>query len=179
MKLGFLLLSAALAWPAQARDWQVDYARSRVGFVIKQMNVPVEGGFRRFAAQAVFDPLKPESGSFRVEVEVASIDTGAEDGDNEAKRPAWFDAARHPKAWFVSSSVRKEAGYYVATGDMNIKGRTRPLAVAFVLTPRRDGGWTATGRFPLKRSDFAIGGGDWADVVADEAEVKFSILLRP
>ncbi len=179
MRFLFLLLLANLAWPAQAKDWQVDYAKSRVGFVIKQMNVPVEGEFRRFTVQADFDPLKPETGHFRVEVEVASIATGAEDGDNEAQRPAWFDAAHHPKASFVSRSVRKEAGYYVATGDMSVKGNTRPLAVAFVLRPQRDGGWVATGRFPLKRSDFALGGGDWADVVAEDAEVKFSLVLQP
>lgn len=179
MRIGILLMLAALAWPALAKDWQVDYAKSRVGFVIKQMNVPVEGGFRRYAVQADFDPLRPEAGRFRVEVDVASIDTGAADGDAEAQRPAWFDAARHAKAGFVSQAVRREAGYYVATGELSVKGKTRPIAVAFVLTPQREGGWLASGRFPLRRSDFAIGGGDWADVVADEAEVKFSIRLRP
>lgn len=179
MRMLVLLMLASLAGPASAKEWLVDYAKSRVGFVIKQMNVPVEGGFRRYAVQADFDPLRPEDGRFRVEVEVASIDTGAADGDAEAQRPAWFDAAHHPKAGFVSQSVRREAGYYVATGELRVKGKTRPIAVAFVLAPQREGGWLASGRFSLKRSDFAIGGGDWSDVVADQAEVKFSIRLRP
>jgi polyisoprenoid-binding protein YceI len=174
----FLLPLLWLVLPAGAADWRVDYGRSQVGFVIKQMNVPVEGSFRHFTANAVFDPLKPETSRFRVEVQVASIDTGSAEGNAEVMRPAWFDAARYPKALFVSDVVRRERGYYTATGDLTVKGKTQPITASFVLTPERGGGWMATGRFMLKRSDFGVGGGEWADVVGDDAEVKFKMLLR-
>ncbi len=179
MKAALLLLSLWLAVPAQAGDWHVDYNRSKIGFTIKQMNVPVEGTFRRFTVQAAFDPSNPETSGFRVELDTASIDTGSEEGNGEAVRPAWFDTGHFPKALFASSSVKKAAGYYVATGDLTVKGKTQPINVAFALTPQREGGWMASGRFELKRSAFGIGGGEWSDVVADDAEVKFSMLLLP
>ncbi|MEW5770429.1 MAG: YceI family protein [Pseudomonadota bacterium] len=172
--LGFLVL------PVQARDWQVDYAKSAVRFVIRQMNVPVEGGFRRFAAQADFDPARPEQGRLRVELDVGSIDTGSTEGDGEARRPLWFDAARHPRAVFVSKAIRRLAdGRYAASGELNVKGQVRPVTVPFALVRQANGGWLAEGGFALRRSDFGIGGGDWNDVVDDVAEARFRIALLP
>jgi polyisoprenoid-binding protein YceI len=175
-----LLLLALVALPAAAQDWATDAAKSQLVFAIKQMNVPTEGGFKRYVARANFDPAKPEAGRFQIEVDINSIDTGTDDGDAEVKRPVWFDSARHPKATFVSKSVRKEAnGTFTALGDLTIKGQTRPFAASFSLVPQPGGSYLAQGRFPLKRSDFGIGGGDWDQVVANEADIRFKIVLLP
>jgi polyisoprenoid-binding protein YceI len=182
MKMLWYGVLALFAFPAWAQDWKVDYGRSELRFVIKQMNVPVEGGFGKFAVSAAFDAAKPELGQFRVEVDVASIDTGSEDGNGEVKRPAWFDAARYPKAMFVSKSIRKDgSGRYTLAGDMMVKNHTKSIVVPLVLMPQRDGGWLASGRFTLKRSDFDIGGGEWADpsVVAEAVDGRFKIFLLP
>jgi polyisoprenoid-binding protein YceI len=179
MKFVLLAICGLWAWPALAQDWKLDSARSQLRFVVKQMNVPVEGGFARFDAQARFEPAHIEAGQFRVEVDVASIDTGSSDGDAEAKRPGWFDTARYAKALFVSKSVRKAAdGSYLATGDLTVKGQTRPVQAVFKLG-RQAAGWLADGRFILRRSDFGIGGGDWNGVVANEVEVRFRLALLP
>lgn len=175
-----LSLLLCLAAPAWAQDWKLDADKSQVRFAIKQMNVPAEGGFKRFAVQASFDPARPEAGRFRFEVDIASIDTGSDEGDVEAKRPIWFDTARYPRAQFVSKRVHKEAdGSYTALGEMTIKGRTRSFSAPFALLRQPGGAWLAQGRFPLKRSDFGIGGGEWNDVVADEADIRFKIVLLP
>ncbi len=182
MKKYGLLVLALCAGSVAAKDWQVDFGKSRIGFVIKQMNVPVEGSFGRYSVKATFDPAKPELGLFRVDLDVASIDTGSAEGNDEAKRPAWFDTARYPKASFVSRSIRRDdAGIYTASGDFTLKGRTQSMTVPFILTPQRNGGWLASGRVALKRSQFDIGGGEWADpsVVADDLEARFKILLNP
>ena len=182
MKMVWHLLFAVLVFPAWAQDWKVDYSRSDIRFIIKQMNVPVEGGFGRFNVQMVFEPSKPELGVFRVEVDVASIETGSEDGNGEVKRPAWFDMARYPKLSFVSKTIRREApGRFTMIGDLAVKGRTRPLTVPLLLMPQRDGGWLASGRFALKRSYFDIGSGEWADpsVVANDIDGRFKMMLIP
>ena len=174
-----LVLLMCLALPAGAQDWKLDTAKSQVRFVIKQMNVPTEGGFRRFVAQASFDPAKPEAGRFRVDVDTASIDSGSVEGDDEVKRPVWFDVKKHPWATFIAKGVRRDGeSRYSAIGDLSIKGQTRALVAPFTLT-RQGSGWLAQGRFPLKRSAYGIGGGDWADVVADDLEVRFNLVLLP
>jgi len=176
----FGLVLAVLPVLATAQNWKVDYAKSHVRFVIKQMNVPVEGGFRRFSATANFDPRKIERANFRVELDVASIDTGSADGDGEARRPQWFDAARYPKATFVSRTVAKGAdGRFVTSGELTVKGRSRAISLPFSLVRQEGGAWLAEGRLPISRGDFGIGGGDWNDVVADQAEARFRIWLNP
>jgi len=177
MLLGLMLV----VFPALAQEWKVDQGRSQVRFVITQMNVPVEGGFGRFTMKARFDPAKPENAPLlRVELDVASIDTGSAEGDDEARRPLWFDAARHPKATFLCTSVKKQKdGRYLASGDLTLKGRSRPITVPFSLAPQPNGAWLAEGRVPVSRADFGIGGGEWNDVVADRAEVRFRIWLMP
>lgn len=178
MKMLFVLLMC-LAPPVLAQDWKLDAGKSQIQFVIKQMNVPTEGGFRRFIAHASFDPARPEAGRFRVDVDTGSADTGSTEGDDEVKRPAWFDSKAHPWAIFTARSVRREAdGGYTAMGDLNIKGQSRALAAPFTLT-RQGNAWLARGRFLLKRSAYGIGGGDWADVVADDLEVRFNLVLLP
>lgn len=177
-----LLFLTLLALPAAAQDWKVDYSRSQISFLIKQMNVPVEGSFGRYVVKALFDAGKPEQGTFDVELDIASINTGSEEGDDEAKRPAWFDTKRFPKARFVSKSIKRDGpGRYTVNGDLTLKGRTLPITAATVLTPQRGGGWIVSGRTALKRSKFDIGGGEWADpsVVADDLEARFKILLNP
>lgn len=175
-----LLGSLLVALPAPAQDWKLDTASSWVRFTSRQMNVPMAGGFKRFAASARFDPARPEAGSYRVEVEVASIDTGTAEGDDEVKRPAWFDAARHPRASFTTRHVRRTAQGFLAQGDMTVKGQTRPAEMAFTLVPQGKG-WRADGRYTLKRSDFGIGGGEWSDpsIVADPVQVEFRLVLTP
>lgn len=177
----FLLLCLMLtSLPAMAREWRVDYGKSQIGFVIRQMNVPVEGGFRRFTVQARFDPARVEGAVLRVELDMASMDTGSPDGDSEARRPLWFDMSRYPQASFVSRKVTRQAdGRFQANGELIIKGRSRVVDVPFALSRQANGAWLAEGKLPIRRGDFGIGGGDWNDVVADQAEAHFRIWLMP
>lgn len=180
MKRVFLLCLLLVSLPSMAQEWRADYGKSHIRFVIRQMNVPVEGGFKRFSVQARFDPAKVEGAVLRVDLDMASIDTGSSDGDGEARRPPWFDMARYPTATFVSRTVARQAdGRFVASGDLTIKGRSRAVAIPFSLARQVNGAWLAEGRLPIRRGDFGIGGGDWNDVVADQAEAQFRIWLMP
>jgi len=177
-----LLILACIALPAAAAaaEWKMDTGQSRLDFSLKQMNVPTDGGFKRFLARAKFDPASPETGQFNIDVDVNSIDTGSDEGDSEVKRPVWFDTARYPRATFTSNRLRKEAnGSYTAFGTLTIKGQTRPASAPFSLLRQPGGGYLAQGRFQLKRSDFGIGGGDWDEVVANDVDVRFKIVLLP
>lgn len=176
--LGSWLLLTALATAVGA----VEYARwlpqdSQVGFAYRQMGVPLQGRFARIDAQITFDPQRPEAGRAIVEVDVASIDTGLAEANDTALSRDWFDAKTHPKARFVSTAVRPlGADRYEVSGELTIKGRTRAVSAPF--TVRRDGDRAVlTGTFVLKRLQFGIGEGTWADVsaVADEVEVRFQL----
>lgn len=172
------MLAIALPAAAQAPK-KIDKARSSIRFVTKQMNVPVEGQFKRFDATVAFDPAKPESTKAEFEVDLGSIDLGNADGDTEAKRKAWLNIEAFPKATFVADSVKASGpGKYVATGKLTIKGTTLPITAPFTLADAA-GTRTVEGQFTLKRLPYKIGEGPWADTdtVADEVLVRFRFVL--
>ncbi len=175
------MLSVSLAPEAGDASAQrlsaVDLDKSGITFVSKQMGVPVEGKFGRFSVQLVFDAAKPGEGRVRVELDVASIDTGSDEANDEVKGKRWFDVKNHPVARFVSSSVKSlGASRYEVAGKLTIKGRTKDVIAPFTLKPVGQGA-LFDGAFVLKRLEYGIGEGAWSDTdtVADEVQVKFRI----
>ena len=170
-----LALGAALLAPALA---QVDAAKSSVVAISKQMGVPVEGRFKRFSAQLSFDPAKPAEGKASVDIDIASFDLGAEDFNRETVKPEWFNAAKFPKATFVTSAIKPAgAGKFEATGKLTIKGITRDV-VAPVSFRAEGGQQVFEGVLPIKRLAFNIGEGAWKDTstVADDVQIRFRIV---
>ena len=178
-----LLLAAALVLAAPHAAAQapqrIDRAKSSIRFVTKQMNVPVEGQFKRFDATVAFDPARPDATKAEFEVDLTSIDLGNAEGETEAKRKVWLNVEAFPKAKFVAESVKPAGpGKYVATGPLSIKGISQPITAPFTLVDAA-GVRTVEGQFTMKRLPFKIGEGPWADTdtVADEVLVRFKFTL--
>lgn len=178
------LLSATLLWalavlvPAQAQI--VVPEQSEVAFTTRQMGVPVEGRFKRWAAQIRFDPRQPQAAQVDFTIDTASLAFGAAETEAEAAKPGWFHVAKFPQARFVSSSVRSiGTGRFEVLGALTLKGQTRDIRVPVQLSPGRGSLITASGSFTLRRLDFQIGDGDWNDpsLVADEVQVKLRLVL--
>lgn len=180
MRILLLALAIGLSLPADAQvPRQIDSARSYIRFVSKQMNVPVEGQFKRFDATIAFDPDKPQATKAEFEVDLGSIDLGNAEGETEAKRRAWLNVDAFPKARFVAASVTQAApGRYTATGTLTIKGLSQNITAPFTLA-EANGARTVEGQFTLKRLQFKIGEGPWADTetVADDVLVRFRFTL--
>jgi polyisoprenoid-binding protein YceI len=172
------LLSSGFAHAAELSAVQLD--KSSIAFVSKQMNVPVEGDFKKFTAQISLDPARPEAGRARIEIDLDSIDAGSAEANDEVKSKSWFNTREFPKASFVSSAVKAlGGGRFEAAGKMTIKGKTLESHAPFTLKQEK-GVLILDGAFPLKRLDYGIGSGVWSDtsVVADEVQVKFHFVLK-
>jgi polyisoprenoid-binding protein YceI len=171
-------LAVALAAPAFA-DQKLIPAQSEVDFTSRQMGVPVEGKFRKFDAQVAFDPKKPEAAKIGITIDLGSASLGAPETEAELVKPTWFDSKKFPQATFQSTSV-KAAGpaKFDVAGKLTIKGHAQDVVVPVTLT-QAGGTTTAAGAFTLKRLDFKIGEGEWADtsMVANDVQVKFKLAL--
>jgi polyisoprenoid-binding protein YceI len=169
------LLSSGLA-PAQT----VVTEKSEVRFVSKQMNVPVDGGFKKFTAAVSFDPSKLDAAKAQFNVDLNSIDLGLPEVNDEVKKPDWFNTAKFPNATFVSSGLKSLGGNkYEVAGKLTIKGVTKDITAPFTLTPQAGGNTLVEGAFPIKRLDYKIGEGSWSDTdtVANEVQIKLRLLL--
>jgi polyisoprenoid-binding protein YceI len=177
--LAATLAGLTLVAPVRAAEYNAIAAdRSSLDFVYRQMGVPVAGRFKKFAAQISFDPARPAAGKATLDVDLASIDAGSPEADDEVAGKVWFNTKGFPQARFVSSSVKSLGGNrYEVSGKMTIKGRTQEVSAPFTFTPQ-GGGAVIDGAFVLKRADFAIGEGAWADfgTVANEIQIKFRFL---
>jgi polyisoprenoid-binding protein YceI len=154
-------------------------AKSQIRFVTKQMNVPVEGVFRKFDGTVTFDPAKPEATKAEFEVELGSIDLGNAEGETEARRKVWLNVEGFPKAKFVAASVKPlGGGKFEARGPLTIKGASQEIVAPFTLAEAA-GVRTVEGQFTLKRLQYKIGEGPWADTetVADEVLVRFRFAM--
>jgi polyisoprenoid-binding protein YceI len=180
MKRIAMIAVMLLALPAAAAEFNiVQLDKSRVTFVSKQMGVPVDGGFRKFSAQLTFDPAKPEAGRASIEIDLASIDAGGAEANDEVKGKGWFNTREFPTAKFVATGVKAlGGGRYEAAGRMTIKGKTRDVVAPFIY--RMEGANAVLeGAIPLLRLQYGIGEGVWSDTatVADEVQVKFRFTL--
>jgi polyisoprenoid-binding protein YceI len=180
MRLAAVLLLAG--GTAIAAERPLVAAKSEIGFSVKQMGVAVTGDFKRFSARIDLDPKKPEAGSAEISVDIASVSTGTDEGDQTALDKAWLDATGFPKATFKSTSVRAlgAAGdRYEAKGLLAIKGKPREISVPFTLTTQPDGSAIVAGDFQIRRTDFGVGGGEWnqGDLVANDVPIHFRLTL--
>jgi len=156
--------------------------RSEIGFVSKQLGVNVEGRFRKWRANVDFRPRDLGHSRTEFEIELASIDLASEESEREIRRPQWFDTAKFPVARFASTSVSDLGGdRYTIAGRLSLKGVTRDVTVPVALTRDANGNRVATGQFILKRLEFKVGEGMWADTatIADDVVVRLRMVLPP
>lgn len=174
-----LLATALCTASALADTGKLLPAQSEVQFITKQMGVPVDGRFQSFDAQVTLDPKKPETGSVAIAIDMLSASLGVPETDAEMPKPTWFNAAKYPKATFKSTAIKGlGAGKFEVAGKLDIKGVVRELVVPVTITQAGPQS-TATGSFVLKRLEFKIGDGEWADttVVANDVTVKFKLVM--
>ena len=159
---------------------QVQTNESAVTFGYKQMGVPMDGKFNRFSAQISFDPATLAKAQAKIDIDVASIDTGSADANEEVAGKLWFNTKTFPGASFVSTGIKALGGNrYQATGKLSIKGKTLDVVTPVTFQATGTHG-VFEGTFAIKRLDFAIGEGEWTDVgtVADEIQIKFHIVVN-
>lgn len=177
--LATLAAGSALAQPAAAAPQTLVPAKSEVTFVAKQLGVPLQGRFKAFQVQSAFDPKAPATSKIAFSLDLGSVALNA-DADRELSKPEWFGTAKFPKATFQSSAIKAlGGGKFEVTGKLTLKGQAHDLVVPVQLS-QAQGLSTATGSFVLKRLDFKVGEGDWADasIVANDVQVSFKLVLQ-
>jgi len=116
--------------------YDVDATHSRLGFAAKHaMVATVRGGFKVYSGEVFLDEENPANSWAKVEIDVASVDTGNADRDAHLLTPDFFDVANHAKITFVSTKVEKvDDDVFTLIGDLTINGKTNPVSVNWELT---------------------------------------------
>ena len=123
----------ALAPADLSGSYTLDPTHTRIGFVARHaMVTKVRGAFNAFEGTAVLDFADPSRSSATVSIDVASIDTRQPQRDAHLRTNDFFDAPTFPTITFASTSAQQvDDVTFRLTGDLTIKGVTRPVSIDF------------------------------------------------
>ncbi|MBZ5201000.1 polyisoprenoid-binding protein [Planomicrobium chinense] len=109
------------------KRWTLDAAHSEIGFSVKHMMISkVKGSFTSFDAEVEANEEDLNGALIDFKIDVASINTNNADRDNHLRSADFFDAENHPHITFKANDIKKKDDEYELTGDLTIKGITRP-----------------------------------------------------
>lgn len=173
------LLLALLPLSAGAADW-VQAEGSRLAFAGKYQGEVFTGLFPGFATRLHFDPADPASARLDVNIPMQAVTSGNAEYDSEMRGAAFFNVARFPTARFQASGARRLAdGRYAMDGTLSLRGISKPVTFTFEWTPGAQP--VLFGRARVRRLQFDVGAGQWADtrMIPDEIAVATRLRLRP
>ena len=183
--LGLIAIAAAAlggAATAAAAEWNVVKEMSSVGFIAEQQGTRFNGRFETFDATVDFDPNAPGNGSIVGIVDTSTVNTRDHDRDAALRDPDWFDSANYPQARFESESITQlDDGSYEASGQLEIKGTTKPAKLTFTFDTGASGGNAMLdGKMTVNRFDYKVGEG-WNDTswVGQNVQIEVKLALAP
>jgi polyisoprenoid-binding protein YceI len=114
--------------------WQLDPSHTQVEFAVKHLGImTVRGYFADVQASGHINVQHPEDSSVEVVIQTASVRTNNDRRDEHLRTSDILDVENHPTMVFTSSKVEAGAAdRYAMTGDLTIKGNTRPVTLAVV-----------------------------------------------
>jgi len=173
------LLVSMMGAPARAADY-VQAPGSSLAFATKYDGEVFTGQFGGFDTRLSFDPQKLDQARLEVTIDLAGTTTGNRDRDSTLAGGDFFNVAKFAQARYVADSFRALGGNeYAADGELTLRGVSRPVTLHFSWTPGTPA--TLSGRATVKRLEFGVGGGDWADtgLIPDEVAISTRVFLHP
>ena len=111
--------------------WTFEPGHTSAEFKTRHMMVTfVRGSFKNVRGTLTFDPQNPEKSSVDVTIDAGSIWSGEPDRDGHLRNPDFLNADEHPHITFKGTDTQVIGDHdYIVSGDLTIRGVTRPTAL--------------------------------------------------
>lgn len=108
--------------------WAIDPTHTEVQFKVKHLVIStVTGFFKKFSGGVETNGDDFDGASVNFSLDVNSIDTNQADRDGHLKSPDFFAAEQYPTIDFNGTLVKKSGSDYALTGNLTIRGTTKPI----------------------------------------------------
>jgi polyisoprenoid-binding protein YceI len=158
-----LLLALVVAAPALASEWEIDPAHASAGFSVRHMTISnVTGTLGAVTGKVTLNDQDLTKSVVTATIEVKGVETRNVKRDDHLRSPDFFDVAKFPNVAFKSTKIEKAGDKYKVTGDLTIRGVTKPVVLDATISdevtnPFNKGkvrAISATGQ--LSRKDFGL-----------------------
>ena len=174
--------------------WSFEPGHTAAEFRARHMMVTyVRGHFKDVHGTLDFDPENPRNSSVEVKIDARNIWTGVKERDDHLRSADFLDVEHHPEITFKGNQVEVKGEHdYAVTGDLTIRGVTRPacLSVSYLgewetpwwedgvnKGPKTRAGFVATTK--INRQDFGVSWQDMMDrggiVVGNEIDITIDV----
>lgn len=175
--LATALLSLA-ALPAFATDY-VQQAGSTLSFTSSYDGEAFSGKFGGFVTAFSFDPANLAAAKLDVVINLAGTNSGNGDRDSTLVGADFFNVAKFAQARYVATKFRSLGkNQYAADGTLTLRGVSKPVTLNFNFVPGANA--VLAGKATVKRLDFNVGGGDWADTktIPNDVAIDTRVVLK-
>ena len=159
-------MTAAITAPALSDltgTYTIDASHSSIGFVARHaMVTKVRGNFNEFAGTFKADGDNPANSSAQLVIQAASIDTRNADRDAHLRSNDFFAMDDYPEMRFESTEIEPVgATEFKVTGDLTLRGVTKPVTIDLELTGSSIDPWGNTrvgfeGSTVVNRKDWGV-----------------------
>ncbi|MBL8023189.1 MAG: YceI family protein [Elusimicrobia bacterium] len=179
------LMALALAGTLAASDtYTVDPSHTTVGFSVRHLGISnVKGVFPKVSGTLKLDSKNIGKSSVEIVIAAASVNTNDTKRDDHLRNEDFFDVARFPTVTFKSQNVTKTETGFAVTGNLTMKGVSKPVTIPFTMSEPKDHPMApltvvgVEGTLLVNRRDFNISYGPSAlisDTVAIDLQVEFT-----
>jgi polyisoprenoid-binding protein YceI len=163
---------------AAVPSWKIVPAESSLTFTAIQNGAPVTGTFKNFTGEINFDPAQLGESNVKIIVDMGSISDAYNQLSDTLKAPDWFNIKLFPQAVFQSSGFVKTGDKtFEAKGNLTIRDKTLPVTLVFTQEEYTPTKARMKGSTTIKRTEFGVGQGDWADTKTVKNDVKVDFVV--
>jgi polyisoprenoid-binding protein YceI len=131
----FLAASASILFLAGSTEWKPDTANAKVNFTVHGPFGTVHGSFTGLQATIKFDEKDLSGSSFTASIDAKSVSSGVSLRNSDLRnKEEWLNTDKFPRISFKSKKIEKSSSGFKASGDMTLKGVTKPVEIPFTFT---------------------------------------------
>ncbi len=142
---------------APAGTWTIDPSHTEIGFTARHLMSKVRGRFETFEGRLVTGDMPSATAT----IDLHSISTNDANRDTHLRSGDFFDAENNGPMTFTSTRVEAGGQGLLVTGDLSLKGVTKPVTLDVEFLGSEGDPWGGTrvgfeGTTSISRKEFGI-----------------------
>ena len=143
-------------------QWKLDPTHTAVEFSAKHLMITtVKGRITDIEGSIYTDERDPKNSSVEVTLKATSLDTRTDQRDQHLRSADFLNVEKYPEIKFWSTKIEGDQQEFKLTGDLTIRGVTRPITLDVTFEGRTKDPWggervgfSASGK--IDRRDFGL-----------------------